>query len=314
MFVLISIVYNLTDHLGNAIASAMSPAVFLTDDHKARPTKPDSIDLRHIPSLAVVANGPNGSRNNSTWTSAASSMPSSAASSQASSQASSTASSALPSRSNSFDNLADVHTSSQAVKSRRNRLSKPYNLEARPTKIKRNLSKNRLSNFAMTPLPLSQPNSPKYAVSPLPSLPSLPPDYLQQANEPLQEYVDHLNGSAFTAAMETYPSPGSSLSAPSTPGISLDSFAFPSGAGLGSFGPGDDNYSAGSSSIEQSPLYTGFTPLPALIRTPPVNLAQSLAALDMTDAALLQQQAQALPKISRLIPNEGSMHGKFFHS
>lgn len=191
----------------------MSPAIFLTDDHKAKPTKPDGIELKHLPpSLANIANGPGSgsqAKGHSNWGSAASSVPaSSQASSQASSVASSAVNSAVPSRSNSVEALGSMldndggggnasgAAAGQSVRSKKDRANgtgKPYNLDTRPTanKAKRGASMNRLNNFAMTPLSKSAPGSPRHGMaSPLAAMTSLPPDYFHQANGALQNYAE----------------------------------------------------------------------------------------------------------------------------
>ena len=350
------IVYTLTDHLDNVVAVAASPAVFLTDDHKARPTKPDAIDLKHIPSLASVANGPRSahSRNSSAATSVPGSMPSSAASSLPSSQIPSAASSAGPSRDNSFENLQDLHqqagggTSAQPIRGKRDRSNKPYSMDARPAKPKRANSLNRLNNFAMTPLTLSAPASPRLGTrSPLTAMTSLPQDYFQsQVQEPLQDFANMLNASSSgPAGIDIQPSPGSSLSAPSTPGAGLEGLStsfgsYASGSHL-AFMPGsisstsDDLASNSSRSVEPSPAFPGFVPLPhqtqlqprplqasGTIQQPraqqqqglpfglPVqspNLAQHLASLEMAENEALRLP---IPSISRLIPAEGPVHGE----
>lgn len=136
---------------------------------------------------------------------------------------------------------------------------------------------------------------------------ALPPDYLSQANGPLQNFADMLNN---TGLPDTHPSPGSSLSAPSTPGASLESFgsSYPQAA---FFGQGsttslsDDHKSTGSQSVEQSPAYGGFVlPLPGQ-GSNSNSLAQHLASLEMNAPSI---QAP-MPKISRLIPAEGPVHG-----
>lgn len=316
-----TITYTLTDHLGQVVATAMSPPIFLTDDHKAKPTKPDNIDLNHITSLARVANGPNGnaSQKSSAWNSAASSMPSSAASSQASSAASS----AVPSRSNSVENLDELHqNSSHTSRSRKERSSKPYNLDSRPNKPKKPNNLNRLNSFTMTPLNLSAPGSPRLAgPSPLTTTSQLPPDYnLAGSAAPLQSFSDMMQASTteannLNARANDHQSPGSSLSAPSTPGAgSLESFStsLPSQAGFQFTGPSsmtstsDEFASAGSRSVEQSPLYSNMAPLPQLQQS---NLNQHLASLNMVNPATAQAQ-QPRPRISRIIPNEGPTHGR----
>lgn len=314
------ITYTLTDHLGQVVATAASPPIFLTDDHKAKPTKPDNIDLNHITSLARVANGPNGgiSQKSSAWNSAASSMPSSAASSQASSAASS----AVPSRSNSVENLEELHQSGSSTtsRSRKDRSSKPYNLDSRPNKGKKNTSLNRLNSFTMTPLNLSAPGSPRaVGPSPLTSTSQLPTDYITNSAAPLQNFSDMLQTSTaeannLNASLNDHTSPNSSQSAPSTPGhASLDSFStsFPSQAGLSFGGPSsmtstsDELASTGARSVDQSPMYSNATPLPQLQQS---NLSQHLASLNMINANAGQAQ-QPRPRISRIIPNEGPTHG-----
>lgn len=298
----------------------MSPPIFLTDDHKAKPTKPDNIDLNHITSLARVANGPNGaaSQRSSAWNSAASSMPSSAASSQASSAASS----AVPSRSNSVENLDELHqNSSQTSRTRKDRSAKPYNLDSRPNKPKKNANLNRLNSFTMTPLNLSAPGSPRLAgPSPLTATTSLPTNYLDNSSAPLQSFSDMLQTSTteannLNATLNDHTSPNSSLSAPSTPGAaSLDSFStsFPNQSGFNFAGPGsvtstsDEVTSGGSRSVEQSPLYPNMAPLPQLQQS---NLSQHLASLNMVNSNASQVQ-QPRPRISRIIPNEGPTHGR----
>lgn len=315
--------YTLTDHLGQVVATAMSPPIFLTDDHKAKPTKPENIDLNHIPSLARVANGPNGnaSQRSSAWNSAASSMPSSAASSQASSAASS----AVPSRSNSVENLEELHhSSSQSGRTRKDRSAKPYNLDSRPNKPKRNSSLNRLNSFTMTPLNLSAPGSPRLTgPSPLTSTSQLPTDHLANSGAPSQSLSDMLytptaEANNLNAKALDHQSPNSSLSAPSTPGAtSLESYStsLPSQAGFQFAGPGsftsnsDDFASVGSRSVEQSPLYPGVAPLPQLQQS---NLSQHLASLNMVNSGAGQSQ-QSRPRISRIIPNEGPTHGESPH-
>ena len=310
-----TIVYTLTDHLGNVVANAVSPAIFLTDDHKARPTKPDGTAFGNVPSLASVANGPHaaGSARNSAWNSAASSVASSAASSQVGSAASS----ANPSRNNSYENLEDLHHaantstgSTQHGRAKRERTTKPYSMEARPAKPKRTNSMNRLNNFAMTPLAISAPGSPKLSTkSPLAPMTTLPPDYLAQANGPLQNFADLLNSnpSAASGVPDTHPSPGSSLSAPSTPGASLDSYgsSFPLSAFHYPQGSTTSLSDDGSRSVEQSPAYGGFVlPLPGQ-GMGSNSLSQHLASLEVGPPSI---QAP-MPKISRLIPAEGPVHG-----
>lgn len=298
----------------------MSPPIFLTDDHKAKPTKPENIDLNHITSLARVANGPHGaaSQRSSAWNSAASSMPSSAASSQASS----VASSAVPSRSNSVENLDELHhNSSQTSRTRKDRSAKPYNLDSRPNKPKKNSSLNRLNSFTMTPLNLSAPGSPRLAgPSPLTSTSQLPTEYLANSAAPLHSFSDMLQTSTaealnLNAMANDHQSPSSSLSAPSTPGAtSLESYStsLPSQGGFQFAGPGsmtsnsDEFVSAGSRSVEQSPLYPNMAPLPQLQQS---NLSQHLASLNMVNPANGQSE-QPRPRISRIIPNEGPTHGK----
>jgi hypothetical protein len=316
-----NITYTLTDHLGNVVATAMSPPIFLTDDHKAKPTRPDDVDLNHIPSLARVANGPLGSlsQRNSAWNSAASSMPSSAASSQASS----VTSSAAPSRSNSVENLDELHqnaNSSHSSKARKDRSAKPYNLESRPHKPKRTNSLNRLNSFTMTPMNLSAPGSPRLSgLSPLTSTSQLPPEYLAMSSASLQTYGDMLQSSTAEAnnlnsLPHDHQSPHSSLSAPSTPGAgSLDSFSASLQSQTGLHFPGasgsmtstsDEQASSSSRSVEQSPMYPHMAPLPQLQQS---SLSQHLASLNMVNANALSQQLR--PRISRIIPNEGPTHG-----
>ena len=316
-----TIVYTLTDHLGRVVANATSPAIFLTDDHKARPTKPDGSAMGSIPSLVSVANGPHASisASNSAWTSATGSRASSVQSSAASSQVGSATSSANPSRNNSYENLDDLHQaastgSTQHGRAKRDRTTKPYSMEARPAKPKRTNSMNRLNSFAMTPLSMSAPTSPKLSSkSPLAPMTALTPEYLNQADGALQNFADLLNNSSLgmSGLPETHPSPGSSLSAPSTPGASLESFgsSFPPNAFH--FGQGsttslsDDLVSNGSRSVEQSPAYGGFVlPLPGQ-GTSSNSLARHLASLEV-NAANMQAP---MPKISRLIPAEGPLHG-----
>lgn len=314
-----TITYTLTDHQGKVVANAVSPAIFLTDDHKARPTKPEGSGTSGIPSLASVANGPyaSGSARNSAWNSATGSHASSVQSSAASSQVGSAASSANPSRNNSYENLEDLqhaaNTSGSSTTShgraKRDRTSKPYSMEARPAKPKRTGSMNRLNSFAMTPLNMSAPGSPKTATkSPLAPMTTLPSDYLSQANGALQNFADMLGNTAFNP--DTHASPGSSQSAPSTPGASLESFgsSYPQAA---FFGQGsttslsDDHKSNGSQSVEQSPAYGGFVlPLPGQ-GMGSNSLAQHLASLEMN----VPSMQGPMPKISRLIPAEGPVHG-----
>lgn len=316
------ITYTLTDSAGKVIATAMSPPVFLTDDHKAKPTKPEEIDLNHMSSLARVANGPqaSASQKNSAWHSAASSMPSSAASSQVSSAASS----AVPSRSNSVENLEELQQSisTQASRARKDRAAKPYNLENRPGKPKRNASFNRLNNFSMTPLNLSAPASPRLSgLSPLTSTSQLPPEYFP-APEQSQTYSDLLQSSTLeannlNALANEQMSPYSSVSAPSTPGgasMSSYSASFPSQTGMHFPNPSsmtstsDEYASTGSKSVEQSPMYSNIAPLPQLQQS---NLSQHLASLNMANLAgpSVNQIQQPKPRISRIIPNEGPTHG-----
>jgi len=317
-----NITYTLTDHLGNVVATAMSPPIFLTDDHKAKPTRPEDVDLGHIPSLARVANGPLGglSQRSSAWNSAASSMPSSAASSQASS----VTSSAAPSRSNSVENLDELHqnATSHSTKARKDRSAKPYNLESRPSKPKRTNSLNRLNSFAMTPMNLSAPGSPRLSgLSPLTTNTQLPPEYLAMSSASLQSYGDMLQSSTAEAnnlnsLPHDHQSPHSSVSAPSTPGAgSLDSFSaslqsqaglnFPAASGSVT-STSDEQASSSSRSVEQSPMYPHMAPLPLLQQS---SLSQHLASLNMANANALNQQPR--PRISRIIPNEGPTHGEF---
>ena len=292
---------SLHDHKNNPIASAMSPPIFLTDDHKAKPTKPDGIGPHHISAaLAKVANGPHSeqsSRANSAWTSGASS----AFNSLPGSEVSSAASSRRPSRSNSVEALplddgtdltgADTMSVQQAQSAnrsavRKDRSNKPYSLDTRP-KGKRVASMNRLNSFAMTPLNRSAPGSPKLGQLPLQS-----PTILAAT---LSEYLEGVPGNTASTAVAQqgdYASPQSSQSAPSTPAASLDGVAssWAAYANQGGSTTSVDEVLNGFRSADQSPAYPSVTPLPPT-------------------AAFQMYAATVQPLISRTIPAEGPMHG-----
>lgn len=286
----------------------MSPPIFLTDDHKAKPTKPDGIGPHHISaSLAKVANGPHSeqsSRANSAWTSGASS----AYSSIPGSEVSSAASSRRPSRSNSVEalpleedaNQADSLSVQQAQSAnrsavRKDRSNKPYSLETRPNKGKRVASMNRLNSFTMTPLNRSAPGSPKLGQLSLQS-PGALVATLTERLDPEPKTSAPLNDGALTrppaAQQGDLASPPSSHSAPSTPAASLDGFASSWAAYANQAGSTTsvDDALNGYRSAEQSPEYPSSAPLP------------SVSAFQLFAASMQ-------PIISRTVPAEGPMHG-----
>lgn len=336
--------YTLRDHRDRFVATAMSPPIFLTDDHKARPTVPDDIGMQHMsPSLVNIANGHNvarDSRASSAWTSAASS----AGNSQAGSEVSSAASSRRPSRGNSVEALNQEDTkpsnptnalTASALQppptarsaTRKERSSKPYNLDSRPLKGKRVPSMNRLNSFTMTPLNLSAPGSPRQGAQspPAPASVGLTTDYLSLTTEPLEDYAKSISGGTTLATIQDYASPNSSVSAPSTPGAGLDVYT---SSWIGGMTAPDaqtstDESSIGSRSVEQSPAYAQFAALPnrpfassQTLQMPPQSvshtqsLAQQMAQLGMDGLSMQSSTfAPALPRMSRIIPSEGPMHG-----